>query len=64
MTNLMNRQKQILIRSRANYIRGEEERPGEEGGGAEEVGGEDLEGDNEEDEVFGQGFGTAEFCYL
>lgn len=60
----MDSQEQILIRSSSHHIRSSPELPAEEGRGLEEVCTEDLEGDDEEDEVFREGFGAAEFGYL
>jgi hypothetical protein len=52
MANLMNRQKQILVRRRANHIRSAPHPPAPEWCVAEGVCGEDLDGDDEQDEVF------------
>lgn len=45
----------------ANDIGSEEEFPGEEGRIAEEVGTEDLDRYDEENDIFGEGFRSAEF---
>lgn len=61
MTDLVNRQKQILVRRGTDDVRCEEERPGDRMRVAEQVRAGDLERDDEENDPFRQWFWTAEF---
>ena len=53
-------EEEVLVGGGADQVRGREEGEREHGGVAEEVGAEDLEEDDGEDEVFGQGLWPAE----
>lgn len=52
MTDLMNCEKQILVRSSPNYIRGQEKGPREEWRVSKEVGGGYLERYNAQNDIF------------
>lgn len=64
MRNLVDSQEQVLVAGSPDHIRGGEEAPGEHGALAEEKGTGDLEEDDAQNDIFGERFGTAEFCYL
>jgi len=62
--NLVDGEEEVLVCGGADDVGGEEEGPGEHGRVAEEVGTGDLERYDESDDVFCEGLGAAEFCYL
>lgn len=60
MGDFVDREEQVLVGGRAHDVGDAPEGPGEERRVAEEDGRDDLEGDDTEDDVFGQGFMAAE----
>lgn len=60
----MNGQKEILIRRGPNHVRSGQKLPRQDGSLTKQVRTGNLKGDDGEDEVFGQRFGTAQLGYL
>lgn len=64
VADLVDREEEVLVRRGAHHVGQEPELGREEGRVAQQVGAEDLDRYDEEDDVFRQGFGTAELGYL
>lgn len=62
--DLVDGEEEVLVRGGSDHVCSCEKFPVEHGGVAEQVGAEDLEGDNAENDIFGQGLWSAELGNL